>query len=230
MNVFDVSAILLTASALGSFVNYKWIKFPSSIALLFLAMGLSLSGVLLRKVGLINSFYIKDFLSNINFEELVFHGMLSFILFASALQIRIEDLKKATLQIVTAATVSTLISTILIGFVFYLFANYLGFTQVTLPYAMLFGAILSPTDAIATLSIIKKTNVSKKIETIIIGESLLNDGVTIVLFLFFLKLIKSGEIISTSTMMLVSFIGGWWRCAIRYDYRLDCLSFVVQSR
>lgn len=210
MQVFDVSAILLTSCALGSFVNYKWIKFPSSIALLLLAMGLGLLGILLRTIGLIESYYINEFLSNINFEEIVFHGMLSFILFASALQINIEDLKKATLLVVTTATVSTLISTILIGFAFYILANYLGFSQITLLYAMLFGAILSPTDSIATLSIIKKLSTSKKIETTIIGESLFNDGVAIVFFLTILELINTGKATTVSSMMwfLLLEVGG----------------------
>ena len=93
MNLFDITSILLTASALGSFVNYKWIKLPSSIGLLLLAMLFGLLGIFLKKVGLI-SYSIDQFLSNINFQEIVFHGMLSFLLFAGALQINIEDLKK----------------------------------------------------------------------------------------------------------------------------------------
>jgi CPA1 family monovalent cation:H+ antiporter len=206
MNVFDVSALLLTATALGSFVNYKWIKLPSSIALLLMAMVLVLLGILLRKIGLMDNYYIKDFLSNINFEEIIFHGMLSFFLFAGALQINLEELQKVKLPIVITATISTLISTIIVGFSFYVLANYLGFTHISLLYAMLFGSILSPTDPIAVLSIIKKMNVSKKIETIIIGESLFNDGVAIVFFLTIIELINSGGGISTTGVLWSLFL------------------------
>lgn len=176
---------------MGSFVNYKWLKLPSSIGLLFLAMGIGLLGIVFEKMGIIRNDYVTGFLSSIDFKETVFHGMLSFLLFAGALQINIEDLKTAKLPIVITATVSTLISTIIIGVIFYFLANYLGFTNITLLYALLFGAILSPTDPIAALSIIRKMKASKKIETIIIGESLFNDGIAIVFFLAIMELINA---------------------------------------
>lgn len=210
MNLFDVSAVLLTACAFGSFVNYKWIKLPSSIGLLFLAMALGLIGILLRKLGIVSNYYIEIFLSGIDFKETVFHGMLSFLLFAGALQINIEDLKTATLPIAITATISTLISTIIIGVAFYVLANALGFTNITLLYAMLFGAILSPTDPIAVLSIIKKMHASKKIETTILGESLFNDGVAIVFFITILELINASveTNISSVALLLLQSVGG----------------------
>lgn len=204
MNLFDVSAIVITASAIGSFVNHKWIRLPSSIGLLLLAMGLGFVGIFLQRVGIISNQYIEIFLSSINFNETVFHGMLSFLLFAGSLQINIEDLKSAKLPIAMTATISTFLSTFMIGGAFYLLANHLGFTNITFLYAMLFGSILSPTDPIAALSIIKKMRASKKIETIITGESLFNDGVAIVIFLTLLELLHSnGE---TTAMTAVEFL------------------------
>lgn len=210
MNLFDVSAILLTACAFGSFINYKWIKLPSSIGLLLFAMGLGLVGIFAKKLGLISNYYIEAFLSSIDFRETVFHGMLSFLLFAGALQINIEDLKTSKLPIFITATISTFISTIIIGFIFYFLSNQLGLTSITLPYALLFGAILSPTDPIAVLSIIKKMRASKKIETTIIGESLFNDGVAIVFFLSLLELIKANGEANISNIILFLFqeVGG----------------------
>lgn len=211
MDLFEISAILLTACAFGSFINYKWIKLPSSIGLLLLAMSLGLLGIFLREIGLIDNHYIEQFLSGIDFKETIFHGMLSFLLFAGALQINIEDLKTSKLPIAITATISTLISTILIGFAFYILANQLGFTDITLLYAMLFGAILSPTDPISVLSIIKKMNVSKKIETTILGESLFNDGVAIVFFLSILELINSNvetSIFSVIGLLFQKVLGG----------------------
>ena len=211
MDLFEISAILLTACAFGSFVNYKWMKLPSSIGLLLLAVGVGLLGILFKKIGLIDTSFIKTFLSHINFKETIFHGMLSFLLFAGGLQIDLTDLKKTKLPIAIMATVSTLISTVIIGFVFYFLANKLGFTNVTLLYAMLFGAILSPTDPIAVLSIIKKMHASKKIETTIVGESLFNDGIAIVFFLTILGLIKAtGEtgVFNVAGLLVQEVIGG----------------------
>ena len=210
MNLFDISAVLLSASAICSYLNYKWIKLPPAIGLLLLAMGLSLLGIMLNKAGIISNHYVEILLSNINFSETIFHGMLSFLLFAGALQINIEDLKRARIPIAITATISTLLSTIIIGASFYYLANLLGFTSITLLYALLFGAIVSPTDPIAVLSIIRKMKASKKIETTFIGESLFNDGVAIAIFLTILKLISvSGEInISDVISILLIEVGG----------------------
>ncbi len=210
MGLFDISAILLTACAVAGFVNYKWIKLPSSIGLLLLAMVLGLIGILLKKMGLISNYYVELFLTSVDFKNTIFHGMLSFFLFGGALQININDLKTAKIPIVVTATISTLLSTFIIGFIFYFFANKLGFSSITLLYAMLFGAILSPTDPIAVLSIVKKRKASKKIQTMIVGESLFNDGVAVVFFICVLGLINaSGNTgIFAVTGLLFREIGG----------------------
>lgn len=106
MNVFETTSILLTGSALGSFINYEWIKLPSSIGLLILTMAFGLIVIVLNKIGLIGN-SIELFLSNINFQKIVFQGMLSFLLFAGALQVNIEDLKKTKVLIAITATIST---------------------------------------------------------------------------------------------------------------------------
>jgi CPA1 family monovalent cation:H+ antiporter len=209
MNFFDIASILLTTAAAGSYINFKLLKQQSSIGLLVFAIGLGLIGIFLKKLGLI-TYSIDQFLSNINFQEIVFHGMLSFLLFAGALQISIKDLKSAKFPIAITATISTLISTILIGIAFYYLAHLLEYRNITFLDSMLFGAILSPTDPIAALSIIKKLAASKKIETTIIGESLFNDGIAIVLFLTILELIKAEKTtqISNVISLIVYEVGG----------------------
>jgi len=206
MNSFDIASILLTAAAIGSYVNYRWIKLPSSIGLLLLAISAGLIGILLKKAGFIN-YSPEQFLSHINFQEIVFHGVLSFLLFAGALQINIEDLKSTKLLIAVTATLSTFISTILIGFAFYFLAKNLGYTTVSPLYALLFGAILSPTDPFSVLSIITKMSASKKLETTIVGESLFNDGVAIVLFVTILELIKTAGSTQISHIHISNVIG-----------------------
>lgn len=193
MNLFEIASILFTLAALGSYINFKWMKFPPAIGLMLVAIVISLFGISLKNVGVID-FTVQQFLANINFQEVVFHGMLSFLLFAGALQVNIDDLKDNRWPIAITATISTILSTLIIGFAFYALTRALGLTQVTLVYALLFGAILSPTDPIAVLSIIKKMSASKMIETTIVGESLFNDGVAIVLFVTVAKVIQSEQV------------------------------------
>lgn len=210
MDLFEISGILLTAAAIGSYVNDRWIKLPSSIGLMLLAMGAGLAGMLLEGMNLVDIAPIDGFLHGINFSETVFHGMLSFLLFAGASQINVDDLKNAKLPVAITATVSTLISTLLIGLAFYVLAGAMGFSRVNLFYAMLFGAILSPTDPIAVIGIIKKMNAPKAIETKIAGESLFNDGVAIVFYLTILELIsgKSAPTFFNAAELLVQEAGG----------------------
>lgn len=192
MDLFEISGILLTAAAFGSYINDRWVKLPSSIGLMLLAMGAGFVGLALEGMGLIDIAPIDAFLHGINFSETVFHGMLSFLLFAGASQIEMGDLKSAQLPVAITATISTLISTIVIGSIFYFLAQFAGFTQVSFLYAMLFGAIVSPTDPIAVIGIIKKMGAPRAIETKIAGESLFNDGVAIVFYLTILELITGG--------------------------------------
>lgn len=198
MDLFEISGILLTAAAFGSYVNDRWVKLPSSIGLMLLAMGAGFAGLLLEALGLIDIAPVDAFLHGINFSETVFHGMLSFLLFAGASQIEMGDLRSAQLPVAITATISTLISTVAIGAAFYVLARMIGFPQVSFLYAMLFGAIASPTDPIAVIGIIKKMGAPKAIETKIAGESLFNDGVAIVFYLTLLELI-SGRTETTLT-------------------------------
>ncbi|MCE9508384.1 MAG: sodium:proton antiporter [Alphaproteobacteria bacterium] len=210
MSLFEIAAVLLTAAAVGSYVNHKWIKLPLTIGLMLLAMAAGLVGLLLQNIGWIGHAGIEKFLQNIDFSEVVFHGMLSFLLFSGALHINIEDLKSAKLPIAVTATVSTFLSTFLIGSAFYFLANALSVTHISWLYALLFGAILSPTDPIAVLAIIKKMGAPKSIETKIAGESLFNDGVAIVIFLTLLGLIMAGAEpkISSTLLLLLQQAGG----------------------
>ncbi len=209
MSIFSISAIILTISALGSYINTRWLKLPNSISLLLFSMLLSVVGIFVKNLNIFNFEFLQKFLENINFQEIIFHGMLSFLLFAGSMQINIQDLKKSKVPIMVTAFISTIISTGIIGTVFFYTANYLTIS-ISWIEALLFGAILSPTDPIAVLSIIKKMNTPKIIETTIIGESLFNDGIAIVLFLTILELSNSSNEIGALGVLLfgVQEIGG----------------------
>ena len=209
MSLFSLASIVITLVTLLSFVNYKIFRLPSSIGLLMIAMIVSGIGILLKQLNIINDFYINQFLLGINFDETVFHGMLSFLLFAGALQINIEDLKKTKWAVLLTAVVSTALSTLMISALFYILCHFFGYN---LPYiyAFLFGTIVSPTDPIAVSSIIKKSTMSKRLKTTIIGESLFNDGFAIVLFLLTIEVIRGFDVspLHVGHLLLLEVVGG----------------------
>jgi CPA1 family monovalent cation:H+ antiporter len=141
-------------------------------------------------------------MDNINFSELLLEGMLSFMLFAGAIHIKFKDLNNEKLSILLFSTFSVLISTFIIGFASYYLLTFMGI-NVKLIHAMLFGALISPTDPIAVLSILKSAGVSKSLETKIAGESLFNDGVAVVVFITILKLAQPGANLEISSILLL---------------------------
>jgi CPA1 family monovalent cation:H+ antiporter len=141
-------------------------------------------------------------MDSINFSELLLESMLSFMLFAGAIHIKFKDLNNEKLSILLFSTISVLISTFIIGFASYYLLNFMGI-PVQLIHAMLFGSLISPTDPIAVLSILKSAGVSKSLETKIAGESLFNDGVAVVVFITILKLAKPGTDLNISSILLL---------------------------
>lgn len=145
------------------------------------------------------SFLEKELLS-LNFSELLLEGMLSFMLFAGAIHVSYEDLKSEKLTILLFSSLSVIISTIVIGFLSYYVLQLFGI-NVNILHTLLFGALISPTDPIAVMSILKSSGISKSLETKISGESLFNDGVAVVTFLAFLKMSKPGTKIDAITIL-----------------------------
>ena len=124
------------------------------------------------------------------------------MLFAGAIHVKYEDLKSEKLSILLFSTVSVLISTFVVGFAAYHLLNYFG-VEVQLIHALLFGALISPTDPIAVLSILKSAGVSKSLETKIAGESLFNDGVAVVVFITILKLAQPGASLEVGSVLML---------------------------
>jgi len=182
MSLFDIIAVLLTLAALFSFINYRYIKLPSTISLMLIALLMSLGLIVLDQFGLDFSSRAKVLIDSIDFNEALMHGMLSFLLFAGALHVNINDLASQKWVITLLATIGVLISTFLIGFMSWWLLGKLGI-DLPLIYCLLFGALISPTDPIAVLGILKTSGVSKSLETKITGESLFNDGIGVVVFL-----------------------------------------------
>lgn len=202
MNLFHLFSILTVLSAGFAYINFRVLKLPNAI-------GLMLVSLIFSFFILIMGYYFPAFKDNIalkmdsiNFSELLLESMLSFMLFAGAIHIKFKDLNNEKLSILLFSTISVLISTFIIGFASYYLLNYIGI-PVQLIHAMLFGALISPTDPIAVLSILKSAGVSKSLETKIAGESLFNDGVAVVVFITILKLAKPGTDLNISSILLL---------------------------
>jgi len=210
MSFFEIIAVLITLSALLSYINFKLIKLPSTIGLMALALllsiGLNIAGNIWPDI--ISS--AKSFLELVDFNQALLHGMLAFLLFAGALHVNISQLSEQKIPIILLAIFGTLASTIIVGLLMYWLLNILDI-HISLIYCLLFGALISPTDPIAIMGILKVLGTPKDLEIKIVGESLFNDGVSVVLFLGILEITSGTQEISIShllTMFVTEAIGG----------------------
>jgi len=202
MKLFNILAILITLSAGFSYLNYRFIRLPNTIGLMVIALLVSLGLAALGPLGFGLEEDAHRLLASIDFDETLLHGMLSFLLFAGALHINLENLARQKYIIGLLATFGVLGSTAIIAFISRWVLALLGI-DLPLIYCLLFGALISPTDPIAVLGILKKVGVSESLETKICGESLFNDGVAVVVFLVFLKIATgSHEVTAVSVLGL----------------------------
>jgi CPA1 family monovalent cation:H+ antiporter len=192
MKLFNILAILVTLAAAFSYVNHRYIRLPNTIGLMLISLLVSLGLIALGPLGLGLEEDARHLLENIDFDETLLHGMLSFLLFAGALHVNLGDLAKQKWLIGTLATFGVVGSTFIIGFISWWLLAAMGF-ELPLIYCLLFGALISPTDPIAVLGILKKAGVPDSLETKITGESLFNDGVAVVVFLVFLEIAKGAH-------------------------------------
>ncbi len=199
MDLFTIAAALITLAAVFSYVNYRFIGLPTTIGVMLISLVMSLALIAMHSMGIYMGFHFEDLLRSIEFDQTVFRGMLAFLLFAGALHININDLMDRKWIIGSLATVGVLISTILVGAATWLV---LGLVGLSLPfmYCLLFGALISPTDPIAVLGILKSAGAPKSLETKMSGESLFNDGVGVVVFIVVLELATGASEISAANI------------------------------
>jgi CPA1 family monovalent cation:H+ antiporter len=190
MSEGEVIGVLLSITALSSYINYKFVKLPKSIGVTLVTLVLTLLVTLSGKLGWNLDEVANNLLDGIGFNETFLHGMLSFLLFSGSLHINVLELSKQKVLVALLATFTVIISTILIGYATFGLTNLLGIA-LPLPYCFVFGALISPTDPIAVLGILKKVKARKSLEMKIAGEALFNDGMGIVLF-FVTSAIASG--------------------------------------
>ena len=202
MDLFNILAILITLAAVFSYINFRYIGLPVTIGVMVIALSMSLMLNLLGSFGLGLKPQAELLLRNIDFDRTLLHGMLSFLLFAGALHIDINDLIELKWSIGALATVGTLISTFLVGTLTWFVLGWFGIGLSYL-YCLLFGALISPTDPIAVLSILKTAGAPKSLEMRITGESLFNDGVGIVVFLVILEMATGAHEVSAGHIGLL---------------------------
>lgn len=182
----EVIGILISLTAISSYINYRYIKLPKSIGITSITLSLSLVMVVCGKIGL-NTEYINVLLDGVKFNETFLHGMLSFLLFAGSLHVNIIELSRYKVLITLLATISVLFSAFFIGYALYWLTQLLC---INLPfyYCFVFGALISPTDPIAVLGVLKNIKAPRSLELKIAGEALFNDGMGLVLFFVALSL------------------------------------------
>ncbi len=182
-SLFNIAAVVLTLAAVFGFINHRWIKLPQTIGLvviaLFASFGVLALDALIPSLGMQDS--VRRALGQIDFHETLMKGMLSFLLFAGALHVDLGDLLRRKWAIGSMATIGVLLSTFLIGLAFYFVSGAVGL-NIPLTYCLVFGALISPTDPVAVLGILKTIEVPESLEAMIAGESLFNDGVGVVVF------------------------------------------------
>ena len=189
-------ALLISLSALFMYINYRYLKLPETIGIMILSLCFSLIVIIVNAFGIFNFESIVEVVKNINFEKTLMQGMLSFLLFAGALHVNINDLAKQKWIILVLATIGVVSSTMLIGSITYLLITYFNIftgSYDLLIYCMLFGALISPTDPISVLGILKEAKAPKTLETKITGESLFNDGVGVVVFMVIAQMLSAGD-------------------------------------
>ncbi|WP_207160472.1 cation:proton antiporter [Rhodospirillum rubrum] len=194
MSIFDLTATLLTLAALFGWLNRRFIGLPHTTALLLLGLGASLLLVAVERAYPGIPFYhlLRDGLQQINFTEVVMDGMLAFLIFAGALNLDLRELRNRAWSVATLAVIGTTVSTILVGGAVWEVSRLIGH-PLPLPWALVFGALISPTDPVAVISTLRHVAISKRLAVEMQGEALFNDGVGIVLFTLLVGIIRGGD-------------------------------------
>jgi CPA1 family monovalent cation:H+ antiporter len=203
ISIFDLAAMLLTLSALFGWINRRFLRLPHAIGLLVLGLVASLLLVLLELVFPQERVYaqLSDALQQIDFTQVVFNGMLAFLLFAGALNVDFDALRSRAGPVALMAIVGTLISTAVVGLLFWGAAGLLG-APLSLPWALVFGALISPTDPVAVLQMLKDVPAPAVLKIETEGEALFNDGVGVVLFTLLLGIAAGSEHFEPSQAIL----------------------------
>ncbi len=200
MTAFQIIALLITLTALFSYLNYRYFKLPPTIGVMLIALLVSLGLIATRLFEPSLEREAAGLLQKINFDATLMQGMLCFLLFAGALHINLNDLAAQKGVITTLAIVRVIISMFVFGTAIHFVLGWLGL-QLSYAWCLLFGALISPTDPVSVLGILKDAKVPHSLETQITGESLFNDGIGIVAFIVLQEIAVGGHEASAGHIM-----------------------------
>ena len=192
MDVFQIIALLITLAALFSYLNHRVIRLPTTIGLMLISLVFSMALIASGSFGLGLKARAAELMVQIDFNQTLMHGMLSFLLFAGALHVDLSSLLQRRWTIGILATLGVVTSTFLIAGAMFFVLGWIGF-PLSFLYCLIFGALISPTDPIAVMGLLKQARAPKSLETKISGESLFNDGVGVVVFLVIREILESGQ-------------------------------------
>jgi len=192
VTLLQIIALIITLTALFSYANHRWVKLPTTIGVMVIALVMSLGLIVLDLLDLGILGHTTEILEKLEFDEALMQVMLSFLLFAGALHINLEDLARQKWIIGILASVGVLLSTFLVGTIMHFVFQAIG-VPISYTYCLLFGSLIAPTDPIAVLGILKTAGAPKSLETKVAGESLFNDGVAVVVFAVMFEIAVGGE-------------------------------------
>ncbi len=229
MDILDLISLLIFMAAAFTLVNITFLKLPHTIGLMAIALIMSILvmilGIFYPPIGELAVRIMDDF----DFKEVLINVMLSFLLFAGAMSINLRMLKQEKWPILILAIVGVIVPTFVVGTLMYHAFTYVGF-DITYLHCLLFGALISPTDPIAVLALVKKAGLSKKLEIKIAGESLFNDGIGVVVFLTILSIdqkgIESVTVSEVGLLFIQEVIGGLGIGAVFGYFGLKLLDFI----
>lgn len=209
MTLFQIFAVLMTLAAAFSYLNHRYIRLPTATGVMTLGLVLSAAVILLGEFGIPLDDWARTLLKDARFDKTLLHGMLSFLLFAGALHVDLSGLARQKWIIVALASVGVVLSTLIVGLGSWWVLAWAG-TPLSLGWCFLFGALISPTDPIAVLAILKSAAVPASLEITITGESLFNDGVAVVVYLITLGSAIGGHLptLPVLAQLLLLEVGG----------------------
>ena len=209
MGVLDLITLLVFMAAVFSLINITLLKLPSTIGLMVIAMVMSILIMLVGQIYPPISQAAVHIMEEFDFKEVLLHVMLSFLLFAGAVSINLKKLLEEKWPILILATVGVMVSTFLVGTMLFYALETIGF-HIDYIYCLVFGALISPTDPIAVLALVRKAGLSKNMEIKIAGESLFNDGIGVVVFLSLLGIAEQGDMSTSdvSVLLVQEVVGG----------------------
>lgn len=191
MEVYDLITVIIISAALFGYINFRFIKLPGTIGIMLISL---IASLLVIGIGLLYpGFFIKttQLISTLDFNTALMKIMLSFLLFAGAIHIDVDEMKNQRAAIITFSTIGVLLSTFIVAGLMYVITSWFGLS-IDFIYCLLFGALISPTDPIAVLGILKQAKIPATLEMKITGESLFNDGVGVVVFVTIYEIITAG--------------------------------------